>query len=468
MSERTAAPFSRSGVLALVVVGLGVLLAILYFIAIGDTGPRNEQNGRAHALSNGLNGYSALVELIKADGMNVTVSRNQGKLETDSLLILTPPPFTDPDELEAIIERRDYTGPTLVILPKWGALQPNSFFQIETEEEDVRDGWVLLDDMSIPEWAKAEEGVLALGLKRGGMPGVTADGFSISEQIFEGADPAGDGDESLDLRAELLSNPQSFGTKFPLDSLSGKLPTSIGYYAEPDISREPLIVDQAGRMIAFSYEGPNYYDDVEERYSDDYAASNWVVFVVEPDLMNNWGLADEERAKAALSLVRNMGWQDYDGVVFDVTMNGLGGTVNLLTLAFQPPFLAATICLILAMVIIGWRASMRFGPAIVAARETAFGKARLVTNGADLIVRAGRLGLLAEPYIALSARRLASSLGVPKPEPEAIDAALALRAPDEPSFSMRAEELRAAVKPTDILRAARALNDQTKRPDGRS
>jgi len=327
---------------------------------------------------------------------------------------------------------------------------------------------VLLDDMSIPNWAEADEGVLALGLKRGGMPGVKGNGFSVAEQIFGNGDPDNANAKKNEQMSELLRNPQSFATRFPLDTLSGKLPTAIGYYAEQDISRAPLILDQAGRMIAFSYEAPDYYSGVEERYSDDYSASNWVVFVIEPDLMNNWGLADEDRAKAALSVVRNVNWGDYDGVVFDVTMNGLGGTMNLLTLAFQPPFLAATICLILAMVIIGWRASLRFGPATIAARETAFGTARLVTNGADLIVRAGRLGLLAEPYIALSARRIARSLGVPKPEPSAIDTALAVRAPDEPSFSQRADELRAAVKPTDILRAARALNDQTKRPDRRS
>lgn len=465
MTQRNAVPFSRAGAIALVVVGMGVLLAMLYFIAIGDTGGPNEQNGRSHAASNGLNGYSALVKLVEADGMDVTVSRNQGALDRDGLLVLTPPRFMDPEELRGIIDRREYVGPTLVILPKWDAINYSFFSEVENDE-NAQKGWVLISDMDTPAWAEEEEGILALGLKRGGMPGVTANGFG--NQIF-GLPATGEEEKAPDI----TSNPQSFSTRFPLDKVTGALPTAIGYYAEPDISREPLIVDQAGRMIAFSYEAPGYYTDPEERYSDDYAASNWVVFVVEPDLVNNWGLADEARAMAALQLIRNMAWGDYEEVVFDVTLNGLGGTMNLLTLAFEPPFLAATLCLILAMVIVGWRASLRFGPSVVPARETAFGKARLVANGADLIVRAGRVQLLAEPYIALSTRRMARALALAKAEPEAIDAALAMRAPDEPSFTARTQELRVAEKPVDILRAARALNHQItiiqkKRPDGRA
>ncbi|MEE4289416.1 MAG: DUF4350 domain-containing protein, partial [Erythrobacter sp.] len=106
----------------------------------------------------------------------------------------------------------------------------------------------------------------------------------------------------------------------------------------------------------------------------------------------------------------------------------------------------------------------RFGPAAVPVRETAFGKARLVTNGADLILRAGRLKLLIEPYITLSARRIARSLALPKSEPAAIDAALAVREPDAPSFTEAAHELRSASGANEILRAARTLNQRIHRP----
>lgn len=183
------------------------------------------------------------------------------------------------------------------------------------------------------------------------------------------------------------------------------------------------------------------------------------IFVVEPDLVNNYGLADPERAKAAVALVREAGFGNENRVTFDQTLNGFGGAENLLTLAFRPPFLAATLCLILAMVIIGWRAFLRFGPAAIRGPEIAFGKKRLVSNGAGLIVRAKRLRLLAAPYAALSARRLAAKLGLHRHEPEDIDAALAARLPEEEPFSTRAERLRNAHTPNEILRAAQALRE---------
>lgn len=481
MSERAASPFSRAGLLALIVVGFGVFLAILYLIAMGNPGAQNSQNARAHAASKGLNGYSALVELVEADGHRVSRSRSQSGLETSDLLILTPPRYMDPEELASILERREYLGPTLVILPKWRAI-PSRFSRLLEDPDAAKDGWVLLDGASLPRWAEAEEGILALGLERGGTKEAPQDASVMAQRMAEvvanaspeASDPENPDSENPDPesggeeRVDITRDPQSFTTVYPLDEITGLLPTSVGFFAPPDPSRKPIVQDQAGRMIAFSYEQDSYYEDPADRLSEDYGPSNWIVFVIEPDLMNNWGLADETRAMAALSLVRNMDWGEFDGVVFDLTLNGFGGTINLLTLAFEPPFVAATICLILAIIILGWRAFLRFGPSVVRARETAFGKARLVTNGADLIVRAGRLALLVEPYISLSAKRMARSLGLPKPEPDAINAALALRQPDEASFTERCNDLRSASKVSDIVRAARALNDQTRRPETRS
>ena len=441
MSERSASPFSRAGVLAIVVVGFSVFIAILYFLSVGDIGPQNSNNGRAHAAGKGLNGYSALVELVEADGFEVTQSRKTSDLETSSLLVLTPPHRMDPAELTQIIEQREFTGPTLVILPKWGAV-PSSFLVQAEKPEEVQEGWVILGGLNAPRWADEASGPLALGLAPGGT--AQPEQPQISNE-----------------QTELAK--QRFATRGQIRGITGELPSGFGFAAQPKEPHIPLVLDQAGRTIALALR-----DDTgdyvaaandEERDEIELSDSNWVVFVIEPDLMNNWGLADRDRAKAALSIVRIMGDGYVDRVVFDLTLNGFGGTVNLLTLVFQPPFLAATICLILAVLIIAWRAFLRFGPAAARARETAFGKARLVTNGADLIVRAGRLQLLAEPYIALSARRIGRSLGLAKPEPTAIDEALAARQPGKPSFTARAEELRVASKPAEILRAARALNE---------
>ena len=56
-------------------------------------------------------------------------------------------------------------------------------------------------------------------------------------------------------------------------------------------------------------------------------------------------------------------------------------------------------------------------------------------------------------------RRLAERLGLARPDPQAIDEALARRLPQEEPFTRRAARLEAAAKPADILAAAQSLDD---------
>jgi hypothetical protein len=186
-----------------------------------------------------------------------------------------------------------------------------------------------------------------------------------------------------------------------------------------------------------------------------------VIVLVDPDLANNYGLADPVRAAAAMALIDELtfGGKIAD-VSFDMTLAGFGAAENLLTLAFRPPFLAATLSLLVALLIVGWRAFQRFGPTASArGPDIAFGKRQLIANGAGLILRARRFGLLARPYAALAARRLADRLGLVRPDAQAIDAALARRLPAEEPFTRRAARLEAAARPAEILAAARSLDE---------
>lgn len=410
---RRASPFSRLTVLAVVFVGFLAFIALLYFLSAGDTGERKSTTA-AHASATGLNGYAGFARLLEKEGFDVELSRTPSGLETTDLLVLTPPMNADAEEIGQIIANRDYLGPTLVILPKWQASGPPNNLQSESADK-FKDGWVQLGGGIEQTWAED-------------LPGV----FSLDQEV------------------EVLDKDATLGWEGV--ETAGELPTRTIAYAEENALHSPLITDDAGHTLALSVlgeEGSDYYDD-----------AHWTIFVVEPDLVNNYGLAKPENAEAALALVREAGYGgDYESVTIDMTLNGFGGADNLLTLAFRPPFLAATLCLILAMLIVGWRAFLRFGPAAVSGPEIAFGKKRLVSNGAGLIVRANRFGLLAAPYADLSARRLAQRLGLIKPDPEAIDAALAARLPDEEPYSLRAERLREAQSPTDILRAAQALRE---------
>lgn len=408
---RAISPFTRGSVLAILLVGFGAFVAMLYFLGAGDTGGEGA-NRNAHASSNAIHGYAGLSQLLEANGYEVEKTREPGGLSTSDLLILTPTQFTDAAEFAEILENRQYQGPTLVILPKWTAVRPRG--EIAEEDEDrVQDDWVRLVSTLSLDWTQELPELYAIEI---------------------GTRPS-----------ESSSNGRWGGL-----GLTGEMPTPATVYAEANPNHEALVIDQDGRRLALNVigqEGTYFYDE-----------AHWLTFVVEPDLMNNFGLADPTRAALALALVEEAGY-DERRVTFDQTLAGLGGSTNLLTLAFQPPFLAATLCLILAMLIVGWRAFLRFGPVAAQGHETGFGKTQLVKNGAGLIVRAGRLRLLAEPFIALTQRKLARVLGLTNPDPKAIDAALAQRLPNEEPFSDRVAKLQNASRAGEVVRAARSLND---------
>ncbi|MEE4315507.1 MAG: DUF4350 domain-containing protein [Erythrobacter sp.] len=411
------ASFSRGGALALVALGFALFLALIVLIASGASFGGDGNNGQAHAAGKGLNGYAGLVRLLEAADYDVTRSRSPAGLETEGLLVLTPPPATDPEELGELLKKRENIGPTLVILPKWSALRPPQELPREARSK-FKPGWVILGDAYELEWPSKLPAPYRFTHKR-----------------------------------EVLGQDESAG--WDGLNLSGELPTRTILHTDEDALHEPLVADAAGHWLAIRVlgeEGSAYYED-----------AHWTTFVAEPDLLNNYGLADEARAAAALALLRDAAYDgDITDITFDLTLNGFGASENLLTLAFRPPFLAATLCLLMALLIIGWRAFQRFGPpAAEAGPGIAFGKERLIANGAGLILRAQRFGLLGAPYAALAGRRLADRLGLAGHEPTAIDAALARRLPDEEPFSRRAARLQSAEKPADILEAARALDDLT-------
>lgn len=416
-AERGA--FTRGSAAALVAAGFAVFLALVYLIGSGDSFAARGNDGEAHAAANGLNGYAGLARLLDAEGYDVVRSRSPAGFDTAGLLVLTPPAASAPEDIAEILEARAFVGPTLVIMPKWNAVRPPPSLPPEAAAK-FRRGWVALDGARTPGWSEA-------------LPAPFGFGQQLEVLVEQDERPGWEG----------------FG-------LAGDLPTRTILHAENSPLHEPLVVDSAGHWLALKVLG--------EPDSEYYESAHWTIFVSEPDLVNNYGLADAARAAAALALVREASYNgDITEVTFDLTLNGHGASVNLLTLAFRRPFLAATLCLLLALLIIGWRAFRRFGPPAVSAPAIPFGKRRLIDNGAGLIVRANRLRLLAGPYAALSARRLAHALGLPRAEPQAIDAALARRLPDDTPFSQRAARLAAAERPADILSAAQALDELTRK-----
>lgn len=410
--------FNPRVVLALLLLGGLAFIAMLWFIGSGQT-DRGSNNGAAHAASRGLTGYAALVDLLEAQGREVTLSRNPGALDDEALLILTPPQWADGEEIAEIVEARRYTGPTLLILPKWNALR------VPETIPGTKDGWVALAGASGPGWLEDfESGTLAAAIA------------------------------PLDRRDSHWSG---LGA-------AGRLPDRSQVQALTQGTLVALVGDASGRDLVAYLDDGGYYPVLaraagfEPGDAEDFDSDRWnLTIVAEPDLFNNYGMADRDRALLAARIVELAKEGEDLPIVFDLTLNGLGKTQNLLTLAFTPPFLAATLCLIIAMIVVGWRAFRRFGPPLAEARAVALGKHRLVANSAGFVRRTRRLHLLAEPYAVMVGRRLAGLLGLHSADEAAIDAALARRVPQAPSYTERAAALRNARGPADILRAAHAL-----------
>ncbi|MWV27086.1 DUF4350 domain-containing protein [Aurantiacibacter rhizosphaerae] len=408
MSRRTS-PFSPGAVLALLLVGALAFLLLLYALGQGWTG-QDESDGGNHAAANGLNGFSGLVSLLENTGENVTVSRNRADMEEYGLTIITPPLYSDAEEIDEIIQRRiDYaSGPTLLILPKWIAAQVPANADVESG-----DGWVVLAGANSPGWF--DELTIGNGTR-----------LAIGQTGgWQGLGEAGD-----------LPAPQQVQA----------------LVSDSENSMRAMLVDDEGDVLAAELIQSSDYDDYE----------HWPVIVVfEPDLMNNYGMGDEKRADVALQLIDEASFGDEMPIRFDLTLNGLAGAENLLTLAFRPPFLAATLCMLLASIVIGWRAFRRFGPPIAEAPAMAQGKRQLARNGAALVERVRRWHLLKKPYEDMIGRRVAKALGLRPADTQAretaIDSAVARRGHDGPSFSRLAADLRAAERPKDIIRAAQAL-----------
>ena len=407
-------PIGVRAALGLVVGGAAAFLVLLYALGQGWVGGGNDGGG--HVLSKGLTGYAALAALVERTDGAVVRSRDPRDLERPGLLVLTPPHNVDGEELAAIVERRRMIGPTVVVLPKW--------FALPAQGGEARQGWVTLS---------------------GTLPGTVVAslddrlGVAIGRADLAHFDPVA-GSAKLADRSEVqaLTIADDAALRLVRDSTSRTLVAYLN-----DDGDYPRLDRWAG------------FEPVDEPD----ATLHPLVIVAEPDLLDNRGLADESTAHNALALIRAARGDSDGPVVFDVTLNGLGRARNLLTLAFTPPFLAATLALLLAALAAGWRSFARFGPARLAVRPLAYGKTALVENSAGLIRRAGRISLLGAPYAALVTHRLSRALGLPpSADAAAIDAAQARRGHDGPTFSETAAALSGARKSHDLVRRAAALN----------
>jgi hypothetical protein len=416
-------PFSPRAALALILFGALVFVALLYMIGSGATGG-STNNGGGHAGGKGINGFAAFAGFVEKRGYAVRRLRDPAALDDAGLLVLTPPAAADGKEIDKIVQARRSVGPTLVITPKWSAVP------VPTGTPGAKRGWVVLAGTAPPEWKGFLDDV---GVRIGPMNGGKKAGW------------AGSG-------------------------IDGPLPDARQVQTGNGLPLVPLVVGREdGRILAAYVADGSTYPGLEHiavrrpPAADNEGDLYPVILVFEPDLLDNYGMANQANARLADRLVEAAVVSSDRTVNFDMTLNGFTRAPNLLTLAFTPPFLAATLCLLLAAIATGWRAFLRFGPPRVGTRAIAFGKQALVANAAGLIRRSRRLHLITTPYATRARERLVQALALPRladvaATEAAIDRALAARAPEATPFSAIAARLRAAHSPHDIMKAAQDLH----------
>lgn len=181
-----------------------------------------------------------------------------------------------------------------------------------------------------------------------------------------------------------------------------------------------------------------------------------LLIVADPDLIDNQGLKTLAGAERAMQLFDAFGGRR--DVAFDLTLHGFGQNPNLMKLAFEAPFLPLTLCLIVAALLAGWHAMLRFGPALPEARGVAFGKRAIAENGAALLRLAGRRHRTGDRYAALIRDAAAGATGAPANlSPDALDRYLdRLDKTGEP-FTAMAARAEHAPDTRSLLDAARAL-----------
>lgn len=259
----------------------------------------------------------------------------------------------DADSEEATIADLAKSGVRLIVLPKWMVFS-----------DPKHPGWVMSVGPDIPAATSRLLDTIAPGSKI-----VQAKG--AGKVLLHGVFP----------RFQMIAD----GHTARIDTLQ----TISGKNLEADI------VDAKGNAVLAQIKGTQAY------------------VLADPDLLNNQGLHDAGSARMAVDLIALLR-NSQRPVSFDVTLNGIRSAPDLLRAVFSPPFLGATLCVILAALFIAYHAFNRFGGAARQDRVYAFGKRALADNTAAVIRMMHREPAMAPRYAQATLNMVAAHVGLPR------------------------------------------------------
>lgn len=319
-------------------IGVGIT-AFGAFLVLSAYPPegRDDSRGGNNALSNSAIGFAGLIGLLHAQEAPVTIARMVRPGPPGSTLVLTPPPAEGSGAFWPLVGSATQV---LIVLPKWATMPDRGHA-----------GWVDKAGLIDPAAATTMLPAPAALSRRPGRPAA----------ILHGGSGRFSGVQGLQLAA--------------IDHLQ-----TIGISAD----WTPLLLDETGEVLLARWTHSTRAD---------------ILVLTDPDLLDTQGLKDAAGAQAAMTILKAV--RGDAPLIFDVTLDGLAVSRNLLQLLFEPPLLGATLCAAAAALMILAMALHRFGPALRAPRVLDFGKRALVDNSADLIALARREARMAMPYAQL-------------------------------------------------------------------
>lgn len=395
--------FSIKIVIALLFVGAFSFSAFMVLSAFAPDF-MSGNDGREHALSRSAIGFAGAAKLTGA-----TISRSRTTGAAASLVVLTPDRIIEVQD----IDDRSYSN-ALVILPKW-IVAPHR----------KHPGWVTLISAAEP-------------------PDIDPIIAKIAPKTHLARGPA-----QSKPKLTIISPDEPHATH---DVQAGAI-TDIQTLQGEGIT--PVVMTPDGGVLLARVEFPKSDKEDEE----DYRYTN-IYILADPDFLNTQGIADEANARAGLAMLDAL-HPAHGSVAFDVTLNGFERDRSLMKMAFTPPFLAATLSLAAAALLLAWRAVTQDTPRKPEGRAIALGKTALTDNSAGLIRMARREHKMGWGYAQLIATLIAERIGAGRGDASQTVASLDRFGANHGitgAYSDLAAEASAAENTAQIVQAARKLH----------
>ncbi|MCG8425473.1 MAG: hypothetical protein MJE77_46945 [Proteobacteria bacterium] len=376
MTESSSSPFRRQTVILLASIA-AISFAAAVVVAIFSEDISAPSSTGANTYSRSAIGHRGLVELLERLDVPVLVSEHNsaGKARQGAALIAAEPIVLNSDgkRARALRQMMAESSIMLLIMPKWYGL-PSA----------TRPGWIDAIQLLLPGEITPIFGAVGLSaeLVRPTSPGPISGPQSAAQSLLW----------QIDSSAE--------GTLFAVPTL--RAPQLIR-----SDSLAPVISTADGILL-----GVTTIDGQKAGRPDQDGRELWVLS--DPDVLSNHGLGKGQNAVLTAQLIQILRDRGSGTVVFDETMHGFRKEPSLWRSLFEFPLALVTIQAFLAVVLLLWASTGRFGKPLTPAPAIEPGKAFLIESTAMLLRFGHHADHALERYFQTALRQVAHALHAPQ------------------------------------------------------